>query len=73
VLLVGDGSRLTLEGDSMIIGSVVIANRTASHAGRAGFAIRDRAQLHFSQETLRGAGRLVSARLRTWQEIPASQ
>lgn len=73
VLLVGDGSRLTLEGDSMIIGSVVIANRTTSHAGRAGFAIRDRAQLHFSQETLRGAARLLSARLRTWQEIPASQ
>jgi hypothetical protein len=73
VLLVGDGSRLTLEGDSMIIGSVVIANRTTSHAGRAGFAIRDRAQLHFSQETLRDAGRLLSARLRTWQEIPASQ
>ncbi|MEK6568819.1 MAG: PilX N-terminal domain-containing pilus assembly protein, partial [candidate division NC10 bacterium] len=66
VLLVGDGSRLTLEGDSMIIGSVVIANRTTSHAGRAGFAIRDRAQLHFSQETLRGAARLLSARLRTW-------
>lgn len=69
VLLVGDGSRLTLEGDSMIIGSVVIANRTTSHAGRAGFAIRDRAQLHFSQETLRGAARLLSARLRTWQEV----
>lgn len=73
VLLVGDGSRLTLEGDSMIIGSVVIANRTTSHAGRAGFAIRDRAQLHFSQETLRDAARLLSARLRTWQEIPAFQ
>jgi hypothetical protein len=73
VLLVGDGSRLTLEGDSMIIGSVVIANRTTSHAGRAGFVIRDRAQLHFSQETLRDAARLLSARLRTWQEIPASQ
>ena len=73
VLLVGDGSRLTLEGDSMIVGSVVIANRTTSHAGRAGFAIRDRAQLHFSQETLRDAARLLSARLRTWQEIPASQ
>ena len=72
VLLVGDGSRLTLEGDSMIIGSVVIANRTTSHAGRAGFAIRDRAQLHFSQETLRDAGRLLSARLRTWQEISAN-
>jgi len=69
VLLVGDGSRLTLEGDSMIIGSVIIANRTTSHAGRAGFAIRDRAQLHFSQETLRGAARLLSARLRTWQEV----
>ena len=73
VLLVGDGSRLTLEGDSLIIGSVVIANRTTSHAGRAGFVIRDRAQLHFSQEALRGAVRLLSARLRTWQEIPASQ
>ena len=73
VLLVGDGSRLTLEGDSMIIGSVVIANRTTSHAGRGGFAIRDRAQLHFSQEALRNAARLLSARLRTWQEIPASQ
>jgi len=73
VLLVGDGSRLTLEGDSLINGSVLIANRTTSHAGRAGFAIRDRAQLHFSQETLRGAARLLSARLRTWQEIPASQ
>jgi len=69
VLLVGDGSRLTLEGDSMIIGSVVIANRTTSHAGRAGFAIRDRAQLHFSHEALRGAARLLSARLRTWQEV----
>jgi len=69
VLLVGDGSRLTLEGDSMIIGSVVIANRTTSHAGRGGFVIRDRAQLHFSQETLRGAARLLSARLRTWQEV----
>jgi len=73
VLLVGDGSRLTLEGDSLIIGSVVIANRTTSHAGRAGFAIRDRAQLHFSHEALRNAGRLLSARVRTWQEIPASQ
>jgi len=73
VLLVGDGSRLTLEGDSMIIGSVVIANRTTSHAGRGGFAMRDRAQLHFSLETLRDAARLLSARLRTWQEIPASQ
>ena len=69
VLLVGDGSRLTLEGDSMIIGSVVIANRTTSHAGRAGFAIRDRAQLHFSHEALRGAAPLLSARLRTWQEV----
>ena len=73
VLLVGDGSRLTLEGDSMIIGSVVIANRTTSHVGRGGFAMRDRAQLHFSLETLRDAARLLSARLKTWQEIPTSQ
>ena len=71
VLLVGDGSHLILEGDSLIIGSVFIANRTTSNAGRAGFTMRDRAQLHFSQEALRGAGRLLSARLRTWQEVQA--
>lgn len=69
VLLVGDGSLLTLEGDAMIVGSVVIANRTARHGGKAGFAIRDLAQLHYSQEALHEAARLVSAPLRAWQEV----
>jgi hypothetical protein len=71
VILVGDGSRLTLEGDSLIIGSVFIANRTTRNSGRAGIAVRDRAQLHFSQEALRMAGGLLSGRLRAWQEISA--
>lgn len=70
VLLVGDGSRLILEGDATIIGAVLIANRTARNLGRAGFVIKDRAQLHFSQEALRRAGRLISATLRVWQEVP---
>lgn len=69
VLLVGDGSRLSLEGDAVIIGSVLIANRTARYGGKAGFAIRDRAQLHWSYEALREAARVVSASLRTWQEV----
>lgn len=69
VLLVGDGSRLNLEGDAMIIGSVLIANRTARYGGKAGFAIRDRAQLHFGQEALRAAARLLNAPLRAWQEV----
>jgi hypothetical protein len=69
VILVGDGSRLTLEGNAAIFGSVLIANRTARNFGRAGFAMKDRAQLHFSQEALRGAGRLLSAALRVWQEM----
>lgn len=69
VLLVGDGSRLSLEGDAVIIGSVLIANRTARYGGKAGFAIRDRAQLHWSYEALREAAHLVSASLRTWQEV----
>lgn len=69
VLLVGDGSRLSLEGNSTIIGSVLIANRTATSLARGGFAMKDRAQLHYSQEALRGAGRLLSAPLRVWQEV----
>ncbi len=69
VLLVGDGSRLSLEGDATIIGSVLIANRTATSLARGGFAMKDRAQLHYSQEALRGAGRLLSAPLRVWQEV----
>ncbi len=69
VILVGDGSRLTLEGNAAIFGSVLIANRTARNSGRAGFAMKDQAQLHFSQEALRGAGRLLSATLRVWQEM----
>ena len=69
VILVGDGSHLTMEGDATIIGSVLVANRTARNLGRAGFALKDRAQLHFSQEALRGAGRLISAPLRVWQEM----
>lgn len=69
VILVGDGSRLTLEGNAAIFGSVLIANRTARNSGRAGFAMKERAQLHFSQEALRGAGRLLSATLRVWQEM----
>jgi len=73
LLLVGDGSRLVLEGDAAITGSIFIANRTTSNLGRAGIAIKDRAQAHFSQEALVRAGRLLSARLRSWQEVPASQ
>jgi hypothetical protein len=69
VILVGDGSRLTLEGDAAVFGSVLIANRTARNSGKAGVAMKDRAQLHFSQEALRGAGRLLSATLRVWQEM----
>lgn len=69
LLLVGDGSRLSLEGDAMIIGSVLVANRTARHGGRAGFVIRDRAQLHWSYEALRAAARLLNATLRAWQEV----
>jgi hypothetical protein len=69
VILVGDGSRLTLEGNAAIFGSVLIANRTARNSGRAGFAMKERAQLHFSQEALRGVGRLLSATLRVWQEM----
>lgn len=69
VILVGDGSRLTLEGDGTIIGSVLILNRTAKNLGRAGFTLKDRAQLHFGQEALRGAARLLSANLRVWQEV----
>jgi hypothetical protein len=68
VILVGDGSRLTLEGDATIIGSVLISNRTAKNLGRAAFALKDRGQLHFSQDALRGAARLLSASLRVWQE-----
>jgi len=70
VLLVGDGSRLSLEGDSTIFGSVIIANRTSRTAGRGGLAVKDRAQLHFSQEALHLAGRFLSASLRAWQEVP---
>lgn len=66
-------SRLILEGDATITGSILIANRTSGNLGRAGIVIKDRAQLHFSQEALRKAGRLLSARLRTWQELPATQ
>ena len=73
VLVVGDGSRLVLGGDATITGSILIANRTSGNLGRAGVVIKDRAQLHFSQEALRKAGRLLSARLRTWQELPATQ
>ncbi len=73
LLLVGDGSRLVLEGDAVINGSIFIANRTTGNLGRAGIAIKDRAQAHFSQEALVRAGRLLSARLRSWQEILASQ
>lgn len=69
VILVGDGSYLTMEGDATIIGSVLLANRSARNLGRAAFAIRDRAQLHFGHEALRGAGRLLSATLRAWQEV----
>jgi hypothetical protein len=69
VLLVGDGSGLNLEGDSTIFGSVIIANRTGRNAGRGGLTMRDRAQLHFSQEALQVAGRLLSATLRAWQEV----
>ncbi len=69
VILVGDGSRLTLEGDATIIGSVLISNRTAKNLGRAGFALKDRARLHFSQDALGGAARLLSANLRAWQEV----
>ncbi len=72
VLLVGDGSRLSLEGDSTILGSVIIANRTARNAGRGGLAMKDRAQLHFSQEALHVAGRSLSASLRAWQEASPS-
>lgn len=73
VLLVGDGSRLVLEGDAAVLGSILIANRTTGNLGRAGLTIKDRAQLHFSGQALRSAGRLLSARVRSWQEIPASQ
>src|SRR3990172_3670733 len=73
VLLVGDGSRLVMEGDSTILGSILIANRTSRNLGRGGLIVKDRAQLHFSHEALRNAARLLSARIRTWQEIPASQ
>ena len=73
VLVVGDGSRLVLEGDATITGSILIANRTSGNLGRAGIVVKDRAQLHFSQEALREAGRLLSARLLTWQELPTSQ
>lgn len=73
LLLVGDGSRLVLEGDAAISGSILIANRTTVNQGRAGIAIKDRAQAHFSQEALVRAGRLLSARLRSWQEVPAAQ
>ncbi len=69
VLLVGDGSRLILEGDATIIGSVLMTNRTAANFGKAGFVLKDRAQLHFSREALRQAGRLLSATIRVWQEV----
>jgi hypothetical protein len=72
VLLVGDGSRLSLEGDATIFGSVIIANRTARNVGRGGLAVKDRAQLHFSQEALHLAGRFLSASLRAWQEVSPS-
>ncbi|MGH7411455.1 MAG: PilX N-terminal domain-containing pilus assembly protein [Candidatus Methylomirabilis sp.] len=73
LLLVGDGSRLVLEGDAAFFGSIFIANRTSGNLGRGGITIKDRAQAHFSQEALVRAGRLLSARLRSWQDIPASQ
>ena len=73
VLLVGDGSRLVMEGDSTILGSILIANRTSRNLGRGGLIVKDRAQLHFSHEALRNAARLLSARVRAWQEVPASQ
>jgi hypothetical protein len=69
VLLVGDGSRVTLEGDAVVIGSIIIANRSARHSGKAGVTIRDRAQLHWSHEAMREAARLFSATLRVWQEV----
>jgi hypothetical protein len=71
VLLVGDGSRVILEGDAMIVGAVVIANRSARNSGMAGFTIRDRAKLHFSQAALLQAAQLLSAPLRAWQEVSA--
>jgi len=70
VLLVGDGSRLSLEGDATVFGTVIIANRTARNAGKGGLMVKDRAQLHFSHEALRLAGRFLSASLRAWQEVP---
>lgn len=69
VLVVGDGSRVILEGDAIITGAVVIANRSARNSGMAGFTIRDRAKLHFSQEALLQAAQLLSAPLRAWQEV----
>ena len=70
VLLVGDGSRLSLVGDATVFGTVIIANRTLRNGGRGGLALKDRAQLHFSQEALHLAGRFLSASLRAWQEVP---
>lgn len=69
LILVGDGSALIMEDDAMLIGSVLIANQSSRNQGRAGLRIRDRAQLHYSQETLRDAARLLSAPIRHWQEI----
>jgi hypothetical protein len=69
VLLVGDGSRLTLDGDASLYGTVIIANRTGRDSGRGGLAVKGRAQLHFSREALHQAGRFLSASLRAWQEV----
>lgn len=69
ILLVGDGSRLSLEGDAVVIGSVIVANRTARYGGKSGVTIRDRAQLHWSHEALQATVRLLSATTRVWQEV----
>src|SRR3990172_8498074 len=48
VLLVGDGSRLVMEGDSTILGSILIANRTSRNLGRGGLIVKDPAPLHLT-------------------------
>jgi hypothetical protein len=71
ILVIGDGSRLVVEGDAVLLGSAIIAAGTG--ATRARLELRDRAQLHFSQEAVQRAGRLLSATLRAWQEVPPAQ
>jgi hypothetical protein len=73
ILLTGDGSELVLEGDATVLGAIYIANRTARNVERAGLIVRDRAQLHLSEESVLRAGRLLSARIRAWQEVRAPE